>query len=282
MRILSLLLLIAIPGISQAQPERVAYIKSITGKSQVTRDGKTILLQMGSLIYNTDQLLVGKGSYLMLLGKTNRYYEILKPGKYTYADIEKKVEEKPTGITDKFFHLLWEDLIHHESGATVTGNKIGAAVGGPIRDLDSCITLTEPTNIYHTSADTIRFAWEPVKDAGNYGFILCAKGGREIMHIVTSDTSLVLLKMPLLNGSMSTYTWKVITRNRGCTLATHEFTLYNSEKETEKAEALASLVEKEDNPLIYYLRVSQVLAEQGWLSKSLEYYNKARSEQIIR
>jgi hypothetical protein len=275
MRLLKIFLLVILMKEGAAQLPR-CYVYTIIGDASVLRNHKLNSLKQGDFIFDADTIVLKKSASLNLLDYDNKFIMITSPGKYTYPDVQKSLDKKPTGITEKYFHFVWEHLLWPSSeNRPVPSTLIGGAVGGAKRG-DCPSTLIDPSDGAKVGNDTIRFRWRHVAGAAVYQLVLEDSVGGEFMNVIVKDTSISLLKRNLLKGEITLYHWKLLAGKRLREDCSNDFTVVSQSEEDKEIQILTNKVAKTNDEFLYYLQLSEVMAQNGWYDQAADYLKKAK------
>jgi hypothetical protein len=276
MKMLKIFLLLVIMKDAGAQL-RGGYVYTIIGDASVLTRGKPTQLKQGTFISQTDTIILKRSASLTLLDYNNKFIMISQPGKYNYSDLQKSLDIRPTGITEKYFHFVWEDLFKPgaESGP-VSSNIIGGAVGGAKRG--SCASyLIAPADGLKVDNDTIQFRWHNLPGVAIYQLGLYDSVGNEFINIIVKDTSVSFLKRNLLRGEMSLYHWTLMANGHLRDDCSSDFIVVSEYQRDNQIQMLTNNVSRTSDEFIYYLQLSETLAQNGWYNKAADCLNKAKS-----
>jgi hypothetical protein len=236
-----------------------------------------ILLKPRSFILREDSIIVTKGAVLSILGDDNTYIVINQIGKYKYSELKKHFDMKPTGISERFFKLIWNGLFKSASEQRISkGEVIGNAFGATIKG--SCDDLIEPVNNFMLSRDTILFRWKSTEDAETYKFTLKNEKQDELINLITHDTVLTLLKRGLLINSSTTYYWNLTpvgSKTVDCSDSPHFFVVMSKSECQKRVKNLVQQVPINADEALYLLKLSEHLALNGFYDESQKHYLKA-------
>jgi len=253
------------------------YVYTVIGDASILTRGKSTQLKQGAVIFDTDTILLKKSAALTLLDRSNKFIVINQPGKYTYPDLQKSLDVRSTGITEKYFHFIWEDLLKPVAKRNVVSSDIiGGAVGGA--DRESCPSfLMGPANGSKIADDTILFRWHRVPGVTRYQLALDDSVQGEFMNIIVSDTVISLLQRNLLKGEKTLYHWRVTTARRSTDACSYNFTAVSESAKDAEIQMLANKVLRTEDEILYYLQLSDILAQHGWYNEAAGYLNNAKA-----
>ena len=255
----------------------LCYVYTITNSAAISEKGKTRILQQGSLIFENDIITVKGSGTLTLLDHKNKFIAIDQPGNYRYENLQKSLNVKPTGIADKYFHFIWEDLFKPLTTKSSASSKvIGGVIAGSKRG--SCLyTMVEPIDHSQLDDDTIQFRWGRVPHANSYRFILKDSENNEFINIIIKDTSVAILKRNLLREEATSYYWNIATGDQEVSDCKIFITVVSAPEKQAAVDRLISGIEKDNDGFLYYLKISESLAKNGWYKEAAAYYLQGRS-----
>jgi hypothetical protein len=253
------------------------YVYTITGDAFIFDKKEKIRLVQGKVIFKEDIIGVNESCSLTLLDQNNKFIIVNQPGKYTYKDLQKTLNVKPTGITQKFFTFIWEDLLkpNHEN-IPVSSKVVGGVVGGAKRGLCDPDML-EPLDNSKISKDTILFSWSRLPNANSYQVILEDSDGNEFINMIVRDTSFEILTRNLLRGEAASYSWKIVGMDRHPNDCKYSFTVVTLSEKQKNIDLLVNKIKNDNDDFLYYLKISDTLVKNGWYEEAVQYYNKAKA-----
>jgi len=253
------------------------YVYTITGDAFLFNKGKRVHLIQGNLIFHNDTIAVNRSCSLTLLDQNNKFIIVDHPGKYTYEDLQKTLNVKPTGITQKFFHFIWEDLLKPNSENIATPSKVvGGIVGGAKRGTCNPDML-EPIDNSKIANDTILFSWAHLPEVNSYQVVLDDSEGNEFINMITRDTSFEILTRNLLRSEATSYSWKIVAIGRSANDCKYSFTVVTPSEKQKNIDLLVNDIKNDNDDFLYYLKISDTLAKNGWYEEAVQYYNKAKA-----
>ena len=250
------------------------YVSTITGSASVIHNAKTSVLKKGDFIFKADTIIAKPAAVVTLIDYTNKILTLNKAGKFTYADLQKSLVSKSTGITEAYFKFIWEDLFKPEAREAISPRNIGGATGGASRN--ACDLMVSPLNSSKFSDDTLFFNWHTAANTKLYKFTLVDKSKNDIINILTKDTTVAILKKDLLQAETTAYYWKVSAGSNNCAVADSYFTITSVPEKDKEVTAILNAVSNDGDAFIYNLKVSDILAQKGWHKQAFDYYIKAK------
>ena len=253
------------------------YVYTITGEALILNKSGRVRLTQGKVIFQGDTIGVNQSCSLTLLDHNNKFIIVNQPGKYTYEDLQKTLNVKPTGITEKFFHFIWEDLFKpHSENVPKPSKVVGGIAGGAKRG--SCNPeMLEPIDNSKITNDTILFSWSHLPGVSSYQVILDDSDGNEFLNMTIRDTSFEILSRNLLRSEVSSYNWEIVAEGRSTNDCKYGFTVVTPSEKEKNIDALVSGIKNNNDDFLYFLRISDTLASNGWYEDAIQYYNKAKA-----
>ena len=192
MKHLILFSLIAVFKISHAQlPDYYVYL--VKGTVSVSRsNGKPQSIKQGDFIFNNDALAIGKNSEVTLVNRNTEYIVLNTPGTVKASMLSKMSSKTYTGVTKKYLHLVWEEVLDPNYDFTKFKQKNLTGVYGGVSRGESCENLLFPVNGLKTSENTLHFKWLQTSAARNYNFYIYDGSGKEILSKQVKDTQMII------------------------------------------------------------------------------------------
>lgn len=136
------------------------------GENQVKRNGQTEPLKTGSSLFSGDEIIAVEGSYIGLMHKTGKTYEVKQAGSYPVTDLENKMNTGASSSASRYANYIMAKMNESEGS---TNYKQNMAVTGAVERAtsSSSIQVLLPNSIDVYNADAI-VRWKEVEDAEGY------------------------------------------------------------------------------------------------------------------
>jgi len=160
-------------------------------KGEITVQNKKQILKAHDFVYPADILVLKKtGAEVTLVNKEGDFFVLADRGTYRAADLSKRKRQTSTGITKKYFQLVWNELENPsntlKSGVANMVNTWGGVSRG------SCMQKLYPPDAYTAAGDTIRFSWSASAPGQGYRFTLMDEKTNPLFELLLQDTQIVL------------------------------------------------------------------------------------------
>ncbi|MDX2196156.1 MAG: hypothetical protein NW207_07040 [Cytophagales bacterium] len=183
-----LLLALSIATHTLAQNE---VFKVLASKgTNVNNTGKNIMA--GSKLMANEEINVGDKSYLALVHRTGKSYQIKNSGKYLVNDLDKQITSALTGsITKKYSDYILTELFKPNNNG-ISYQKNMKVTGASERAVNSSVVnLIVPKKSHLIGVENL-ITWLKVPGATKYKVEILNKFEEKIYDIETSDTSFIL------------------------------------------------------------------------------------------
>jgi len=250
------------------------------GENTLKKPGKkAVPLKHKDLIYQDDLIEIKKeDAEIQLVDRDSNYIVLTAKRLYKAADLDQQIRIKTTGLTRRYFHLLWEDLLQPESNLTIFSKRnFAGAWGGGRRGFQEYNLVWLPNDGECISTDTVTFTWTPESSARSYHFILSNDHHEEVMNLILRDTSLTSIVSGLKGPAKARFYWSVQALPRSRDASRFYFYLLTREEEKRAIESILQGIDKEDLAL-YHLRAADALLNKGFIKEANLYLGKVLKE----
>jgi hypothetical protein len=271
MRSMVLFVLIFLSGICSAQlPEYYVYL--VKGDVTLLKPNKkSEKIKQKHLIFKEDVLAIPANSEVTLVNKDANYIVLNTPGTIKVSELGKKTHDSYTGVTKKYMHLVWHELLDPGYDYTkfkqqnLGGTWGGASRGGP------CPKLIWPVNGLKTSMDSVKFRWNKTSPAASYTFYIYDDKGDEVVKMQSLDTVKTVDLKQGLKLQPGKYYWLIKSSEGGCEDEDPHFIELMSG--ADEASLVASLVPQTvEVDLISQLDKIDRLEKNALIFKASDYY----------
>lgn len=257
------------------------YTHFVKGQVFVKKAGKKWLpMKQKDLLFKEDMIEIRQDNMeAHLVDKDGNFIVLKTKGIYRSGDLHKQVVKKTTGITQKYFALLWKDLNEPELKMPhLTVENLTGSWGGPGRGDSACDLLVFPQYGECISNDTLTFSWKKSGSASSYNFILMNERRNEMFNFITHDTSVTAIVGNMKNSDKTMLYWTVNPVGQNC--ATPERAMIYLLTKNEESKIISTVLStvKQEDPLIYHLEVADQLAKKGLTGHAVKYLNKAMGQ----
>lgn len=161
--VVSALMLAATVSYGQTFSFRVLASK---GENQVKRNGQTEALKTGSSLFSGDEIIAVEGSYIGLMHKTGKTYEVKQAGSYPVTDLENKMNTGASSSASRYANYIMAKMNESEGSTNYRQNM---AVTGAVERAtsSSAIQVLLPNSIDVYNADAI-VRWKEIEGAEGY------------------------------------------------------------------------------------------------------------------
>lgn len=249
------------------------------GDVQVIKPGKkAVTVKSRIFLYDNDILVIKKnGGKVTLVNKEYQYSSIDKKGSYKIADLAKLTVAKSNSITEKYFELIWEELLNPGVfSAKEHINKIAGSYGGIIRG--TCKNNEMPAENTSTADTWITFSWSPLPGLKKYRFSLYNQSDELLYQFIINDTAFTINSRNFVTNEPNSYYWEVeAEESPDQKTCKSKLNWLSAEEYKKQTEALNNLVDK--SKPYYLLEISNKFFENGFYKLSADYFRRAVEEQ---
>lgn len=255
------------------------FIDLYFGDVQVIKPGKKATpVKSRMFLYPEDILLIkNEGGNATLVNKDYQYTVLSKKGSYKLSEISKLPVSKPKGITQKYFELLWEELLNPGSiSRDEKVKKIAGSWGGIIRGI--CNLKETPEENTVSAENWITFNWPSFDGTTKYRFSIFDKNSEMLYQFIIRDTTITINRKNFVKESVNTFYWQAESEeapdNKTCK---NKLNWLTPEEYRKQSELLIKSIQGNYN-LNYNLEVSNKLFENGFYKLALGYFEKSLAD----
>ncbi len=252
------------------------FIDLYMGDVQVIKPGKKpVAIKARMLVFPEDKLILKKeDARVTLVNKEQQYIVLNKKGNYKVAELSGIPRQKTTGITEKYFHLVWEELLDPgQSKSSATFKNIAGSWGGVSRG--TCDFSGIPADNTAAAGTDLEFRWPTMDSTKRYRFTLFDAGNNTVLELVIRDTMLVLSNKNFLRQGENMYYWHIESVEAPCGETPKNKLVWLSSAEYQrKTDELIRMIKADDNTH-YNLEICKALADNGFYELALVYFKKA-------
>lgn len=230
-------------------------------------------LKSRSLLYSNDVITVGNNhSEVTLVNAEAEYVVLSRKGKYKVSDLD-NMKVKAPGITEKYFHLVWEELFQpHKDFSKYTISNMGTW-GGVTRG--SCSIGKFPFHNMILKDSVLLFKWDSVPNAKAYRFTIKNENKSDILRLVVQNTQ-ISVDMSLYLQTNQFYYWNVESEPTRCKqFPDYKISVVTSTQYQSMINQVLGSINKSDK---YELTAAELLNDLGLYEAAAEYIKKAAAQ----
>ena len=272
MKYLVCVTLIVLPLLSIAQLP-IYYTELVKGDVGVYHDNTSGPVKPRSLIYLNDIIRIKDDrSEITLVNNRAEYVVLNKKGNYKVSDL-KKMNEKTIGVTTKYFHLVWKELLQPHKDYTKYNVTNMGSWGGVTRGNCSLGHFPFPDMIL--TNQIIIFKWDSIFNTDGYQFTIKDATKTDVMRLSVRDNQ-ISVDMSLLSSKNGEFYWNVNRETTPCkSLPDYKFTVVTKDEYQAMADqALSSIVKTGKE----HLKAAELLERRGLYEAAAESIKRAAAE----
>ena len=199
---------------AQTLPEYCVYLV----KGDVNIQNKNVQsrpARQKDFVFADDVITIGKNAQLQLVNKDAKYISLHSEGNYKVADLNKKLQTSPPGITKTYLTLVYHEVLDPNYDYSKFKRKNLGGIAGGVSRGSGCFEPVYPLKGMVSSRDSVQFKWYKSPAQSAYHFILYDNSGNEVLHRQLKDTSTIVAKKDL-KFMDSNYHWLVKTSDSKC------------------------------------------------------------------
>jgi hypothetical protein len=250
------------------------YVFLTYGDIWIQHENKSVKIKPKQLVYASDVITIkDQHSEIELVNKEGDFVVLNSKSAYKVNSLKEKLSQKTGGLTNKYLRLVWEAITHSSSDFDVYKNEsVAASWGGGARG-DGCSIEKYPKGRCFFSNDSLTFKWKNKDIHKTYHFQLYDSSKNIIIELLLRDTQLVLLTRSLSFGE---YYWSIDPVTHPCLdIKKNKITLISKEQEDSVTTSLIKTISANKDDIFYNLQLSELLGNNGFIEKALEYFNKS-------
>jgi hypothetical protein len=269
MKHIVIMTLIVLPLLSHGQFP-IYYIELVRGDVSIYHDNIRVPLKPRTLLYRNDVIRINNSrSEVTLVNRQAEFVVLNKKGKYKMADLE-KINVKAVGVTEKYFHLVWEELLQPHKDYTKYNVMNMGSWGGVSRGSCSIGKFPFPDMVLTDS--NIVFKWDSLLNTTGYRFTIKNESKADIVRLSVRDTQ-ISVDMSVLHSPSGQFYWSVTGETAPCSpMPDYKFTVATKEAYQTMTNQVLTFIEKTGN---YQLKAAELLAQKGLYEAAAECIKKA-------
>lgn len=271
MRVIVAVMICVAPLLSYSQAKYFVHL--VKGSPQwITSGGAKKAVSQKSMLLPGDAIkLNGSGDEVMVIDEQSNIFTIKGKGLRKVNDFKTMTPKRSTGITKKYFELVWEELIHaHADPYKFSVENIAGSLGGVSRDNGS-ITISSPWNGAILDDDTLTFAWSYLADQPKEVKVcFYTSEGEELLCEYITDTILKLQTAPFFKKGEA-YAWSILDPLKNSEPpAKFSFSLLEHQDYKKLVDAVVKQVPEYDSELLQELEIAEAFRQNKLFSEALK------------
>lgn len=191
------------------------YVYLVKGEVTVSDQKEKHRLQQGEFLYKSALLIFTGKSELTLVNKDAEYFVLDAAHNMKLALLQQVKAKSYSGITKKYLHLVWDEVLDPGYDFTKFKSKNLTGVYGGVSRSDECKNMIFPVNGLKTAAPDLNFKWLQTSASGKYNLLLYDGSGNEILNKPVEDTQMVF-SIESLNLAFGKYYWLIKSNDTAC------------------------------------------------------------------
>ena len=191
------------------------YVYLVKGTVSVNNTKGKPDVKQGDFLYKSDALNIAPQSEITLVNTAADYFVLKSGNNLKLSSLDKNKAGSYTGITKKYLHLVWDEVLDPDYDFTKFKNKNLTGVYGGVTRGEACKNLIFPVNGLKTSEDSLNFTWLKTSAGNDYNFLIYDGAGKEVLNKQIKDTQAIIniAQSQLTPGK---YYWLIKSNEAAC------------------------------------------------------------------